>query len=983
MTDTYKSYLLTNTDDGRILFQSLDENGIIIDIDQTWLDYMGYEKRDVIGKLIGEFITIDSLYGLEQDFNDLKKYGKITDITLKLKKRDGSKHESILNAISTYGEHEIYERLDNMLHDIDLYKNYRHKAASDHLGIVNKLKMKITNNYQFIQRLLDSRSEIIAIIKDDEIIHANRALLHFFRVASLQEFNDNRDSISTHIDTEKDPFLTNTDDTEHWIETLALLDASDRIIYMQDSQDIQHTFQVIMHAMGHSADARHILTFVDVTKTYVAKKVELAPIVPEIEEEISKETLFDETEQIAKIGSWEWDSLSEKIHLSKGIKHILSMTEKASTFKAEELYHYIHPDDRPMAYRHLKKTVKNRDNTEFICRIIADPSNIQYIKVVVRVKEPKAETIRLIGIIFDVTEHYTAKEALKREHSLLQTMIDGIDYSVMMIRPDYTIELMNETAQESLDKSYITDMQNPRCYEVSHHRSAPCDGADHPCPMMDVMSSGSPSTVLHSHSDGSFSELLAVPLKDEQGNIYAITESERDITTHMEVQNELRMQKQVLAFQAEHDTLTGLPNRALFMDRLQQSIKNARRGYTKTALLFIDLDHFKEINDTLGHAMGDKVLIEVANKLHHNVREVDTVARLSGDEFTIILENITNMDDITEIARKILHTFQQPMQIDGMHMKSTMSIGISTFPDDGNTPEELLQNADTAMYKAKNSGKNRYHYYASSMTERIFERSVTESCLRNSIDSDKLLIYYQPQINAESNTVIGVEALVRWDLADLGIVLPSQFMPLAEESSLQQNIDNWVMRQAMTQTVQWYEQGLRPGRLSLNLSMKQLLEDDFLSQLHNALHDTGCKAQWLIIELKEEQILLDTEKAIIRLQQIKDLGVGLTIDDFGMGTTSLKNLIRLPVTRLKIDDSFVRNIPESKKDADLVRSVIALTKSIDLKVTAKGVETDAQQEFLMHEGCQDLQGYLYGQPMPADQMGEYLLKNKEIDPSAA
>lgn len=979
--DSYKSYLLTNTQDGQILFQSLDEQGVIIDIDQAWLDFMGHTKREVIGKFFSEFITLDSFYRLEQDFIDLKKYGKITDVDLRLKSKDGIKHHAVLNAIATYNDQEVYERLDNMLHDIDLFRNYRHKAASDHLGIVDKLKVKLRNHYQFIQRLLDSQSEMIAILEENKIIYANRALLHFFNVSSLKEFNDNKDDISEHFETGYDLGDALSSDKEYWIETLSLLDAS-RVVHMRDPQGELHSFEVAIRSMGHEVNSRHILTFTDVTD---AQKTTLQqrPALPEESgtQGLDHETLLLEAEQIANIGSWEWDSFSEKVHLSKGIRHIFKITGD-DDLSVQTLYRKIHMDDRSMVYRRLKKCLNDHKDTEFVCRIITDSEEPQFIKVVVRVKVYE-EMIKLLGIVFDVTEQYAAKKALKQEHELLQSMIDGIDYSVMMIGPDYNVQLMNEAAKNKIDKSYVADPKRPKCYEITQRRSSPCDGADHPCPMKDVLSSGRPETVLHSHSDGSFTELLSVPLKDEHGLTYAVTESERDITSHMQVQNKLRMEKQVLSFQTEHDALTNLPNRTLFLDRLEQAIKNARRSYTKTAVMFIDLDHFKEINDTLGHAIGDKVLIEVADKLHHSVREVDTVSRLGGDEFTIILENITKMPDVSEIARKILHTFQQPFSIDGMNIKSTMSIGISVFPDDGNTPKELLENADTAMYQAKNGGKNKYHYYATAMTERSFERSVTESCLRNSMDNDKLIIYYQPQINAKDNSVIGVEALIRWDLAELGIAMPSQFMPLAEESSLQENIDTWVMREAMSQTVKWYEQGLSPGKLSLNLTMRQLLHEDFLKQLETSLQETGCKAEWLTIELKEDQILVEPEKAIIRLQQIKDLGVGLTIDDFGIGTTSLKNLIRLPITRLKIDDSFVRNIPESKKDADLIRSVIALTKSIDLKVIAKGVETSSQQEFLMHEGCQDLQGYLYAQPMPAKQMSQYLLKNKNDNASVA
>lgn len=977
MADIYKSYILSNTDDNRVMYQSLDENGVILDIDQNWLNFMGYMKKDVIGKFFGEFVTLSSFYKLEQHFNDLKKYGKITDIRFKMKKRDGTAQDAILNAISVHDEREVFRRLDTILSDIDLFNRYEHSTEADQIDIVNRLQVKLKNYNQFIQKLLDSQTNILAVIENNRIIYTNRSLLHFFRATSLEELNKTIGSLSDRFEPGKGFHVTKPAAKKQWIDAISRLDDSGRVVYMRDPQGVLHAFRVDIHTIELAQNKRYILGFIDITQTLDYQTSFNNAVEQKISEVMDKETLLGETEEIANIGSWEWNSLTKKIRLSKGISHIFGINTNHSSLSFRRLYRYIHPDDRKMVYLHLKNILTNKNDTDFVCRIIKDAKSVRYIKVIVRIKNPHAHIIRAVGVISDVSDQYKTKEELSKEHQLLQTMIDGIDYSVMMINPDYTIELMNKAARESIDPAYITDMQHPKCYEISQHRTSPCDDADHPCPMMDVINSGTPSTVLHSHQDGTFTELLAAPLRDEQGNIYAITESERDITSHMQVQNELRMQKQVLSFQAEHDALTGLPNRTLFFDRLNQSIKKSRRIYTKSAVMFIDLDHFKEINDDLGHAAGDKVLIEVAGRLHNSIREVDTLARLAGDEFTIILESITNMQDVAEIANKILHTFQKPIHIDGTDQKVTTSIGISIFPDDGNTPEELLQNADTAMYKAKNSGKNKYHYYASEMTERVFERSVTESCLRHSVYSEELIIYYQPQIDAQTNKITGIEALVRWDLADMGIILPSQFMPLAEESILQRQIDSWVMKHAMAQIARWYQQGLKPGQLSLNLSMDQLHDKNFLIQLETTLSETGCRAEWLVIELKEEQILKDPEKTITRLQQIRDLGVGLAIDDFGVGTTSLAHLIRLPVTKLKIDHSFVRYIPESQKDVDLVRSVIALTKSINLKVIAKGVETYKQKEFLMQEGCQNLQGFLYGQPMPAEKMSQYLLKNEK------
>ncbi len=431
--------------------------------------------------------------------------------------------------------------------------------------------------------------------------------------------------------------------------------------------------------------------------------------------------------------------------------------------------------------------------------------------------------------------------------------------------------------------------------------------------------------------------------------------------------------EQTLEYKAHHDELTHLSNRTLFLDRLDHAIKKAKRQNTLLAVLFIDLDRFKEINDSLGHEMGDAVLIEVADRLREHLREIDTIARLGGDEFTLIIEDIEDIQKVNAIASKLLSTLQQPMEIQAHQLYVTISIGISLFPLDGSDAQSLLRNADSAMYKAKDEGRNSYQYYTAELTQRAFERVSLESSLRRAIVNHEFVVYYQPQTNGATGELIGMEALVRWNHPEFGLVSPARFIPLAEETGLILPIDEFVMKEGMRQVAYWYGQGLNPGILSLNLAMKQLWQENFAQMLQEMLNESGCKAEWIELEVTEGEVMKNPEKAIGILQEIHSLGIILAIDDFGTGYSSLSYLKRLPLDILKIDQSFIRGIPENNEDIAIVRSIIALAKSMGMRVIAEGVETLEQKEFLVENGCTNIQGYFYSRPINTEEM-DYRLR---------
>lgn len=422
---------------------------------------------------------------------------------------------------------------------------------------------------------------------------------------------------------------------------------------------------------------------------------------------------------------------------------------------------------------------------------------------------------------------------------------------------------------------------------------------------------------------------------------------------------------------ANHDALTGLPNRLLFLDRLEQLISYSKREKRTVGVLFLDLDRFKEVNDTYGHTTGDILLKEVTKRLQESVREADTIARLGGDEFTILLDNISNTN-ILLVVEKIIEKMQDTFIFDKIELNMTFSIGVSSYPQDGETSDVLLRNADTAMYKAKDIGRNAFQFYDSKMTELAFKRVELEHDIRKAIKEHEFEPYFQPKIDLQSGKVIGVEALIRWNHPIKGVIFPDEFIPFAQEIGLILSIDTYMMIASMKIVAQWHAQGLECGVLSLNVSKKQLSMYSFIEDVKYKLENIGLSAENLELEILESQIMHNPQKVITILEELKEFGVKVSIDDFGTGYSSLTYLKKLPLDKIKIDRSFIMDIPDDKDDVQIVKTIIDLSKNLGLEVIAEGVETQAQADFLIENGCYNAQGYLYSKPISAQECENYI-----------
>ena len=466
---------------------------------------------------------------------------------------------------------------------------------------------------------------------------------------------------------------------------------------------------------------------------------------------------------------------------------------------------------------------------------------------------------------------------------------------------------------------------------------------------------------------------VKLPLRHPDGSIYALCGISTDISEHKRNLEQIHQ----LAF---YDTLTGLPNRRLLLDRLQHALAQRARNKKEGALLFIDLDNFKDLNDTLGHDMGDRLLQQVAQRLQQHVREQDTLARLGGDEFVLMVEDLsldcdTAIQQLDSVTQKIIHTLTTPYTLRGRSYSSTASIGVALFSDDHSTVDELLKRADLAMYEAKSAGRNTLRFFNPRMQAEVSARASLENDLRQSLRDRLFVLHYQPKVN-QHGELFGVEALVRWHHPLRGLVMPDTFIPLAESTGLILPLGRWILYSACRQLVAWAQQpAMQDICLAINVSARQFHHPDFVEDVLAALSETGANPARLELELTESQLVEDVEAMIAKMTQLRAHGVCFSLDDFGTGYSSLNYLKRLPLDCLKIDQSFVHDLLSAPSDAAIVRTIIALGSNLNLQVIAEGVESREQRDALLRLGCHNFQGYLFGKPTTPEHLERWTLDN--------
>jgi diguanylate cyclase (GGDEF)-like protein/PAS domain S-box-containing protein len=568
-------------------------------------------------------------------------------------------------------------------------------------------------------------------------------------------------------------------------------------------------------------------------------------------------------------------------------------------------------------------------------------------------------------------EQRQTEEALRRSEAKFRTLLESAPDGIVLFDGERKILTVNRQfeAMSGYDRAEVIGNHVGRFIHSGTSQHQNRGGKDIFDPQMSGAGKGGKSYTLRKDGSKFPVDVSLTPLETSKG--MAVAATLRDVTErhHYEAR---------LEYLANHDALTGLPNRNLLIDRLGQAMLYGKRLQRQVAVLFVDLDHFKFINDSLGLDIGDRLLRVIAERLRTCVRANDTVARQGGDDFVIVLGDLAASEDAAIVAQKLHEIVRQPLEIDSHSFEITCSIGISLHPKDGQDAQTLLKNADAAMFRAKERGRGTFQFFIGELNDRVVARMTMEKNLRRALENEELSLHYQPQMDLASGKMTGIEALLRWQNPELGMVAPAGFIPLAEETGLIIPIGEWVLQTACRQNRQWQEAGFPPLVMAVNLSPRQFSDPNLIATVSRVLHDSGLAPPCLELEITEGMVMLDIEETLAVLNELKGLGIQLSIDDFGTGYSSLSHLKRFPFDKLKMDISFVREVTHDPGSAAIARTIIALGHNLNLRVLAEGIETEGQLSYLKNHGCDEMQGFYFSRPLPQSDLRQLLVAGRRL-----
>jgi diguanylate cyclase (GGDEF)-like protein/PAS domain S-box-containing protein len=673
-------------------------------------------------------------------------------------------------------------------------------------------------------------------------------------------------------------------------------------------------------------------------------------------------------QKMAGLATWELDLERETFQCSEGVFKIYGVKNPGRPFTTEDFLKSVHPGDRKKVEQVLKGLTELTDGISLEHRIIKpDGSEGVVSQVAELIQGPNNEPRALAGAVQDITELKKSEQRTRLLARVVENTIEGI----MVTDEKASIVLVNQafTAITGYEAKQVVGA-NPRILSSGRH-----PGDYYQRMWRSLLKEGYwQGEIWNKRKDATLypAWLTITAVKDHKDRVSHYVGVFHDIT-------EVKRNERKIAFQAYHDALTGLPNRLLFHDRLQMAIAHANRKGLHLAVMFLDLDNFKDINDSLGHHVGDLLLEKVARRISRWVRGEDTVARLGGDEFIMLLLGSEKGVQAEKVAQRILHSLAEPFYIKEHELFITGSIGITIYPTDGKDPQTLLSNADLAMYQAKDQGRSTYRLFTREMNQKVMQRVSMEAALRQALEKGEFRVYYQPQVDLETGAMVGAEALLRWKRPGMGILGPDEFIPLAESTGLIVPIGEWVLAQACFQARTWHDQGFKGLLVSVNLSPRQFQQPNLVSQIKSILKQTRLDPACLELEVTESVVMQNVDEAIQIMSRLCKLGVRLSLDDFGRGYSSLYYLKRFPMHTLKIDRSFVRDITLDQAGAAIVNTIIDMSGNLSLKVVAEGVETKEQLNFLRHNRCDQIQGFLFCRPIPQKDLTALMTEGKKLE----
>lgn len=584
------------------------------------------------------------------------------------------------------------------------------------------------------------------------------------------------------------------------------------------------------------------------------------------------------------------------------------------------------------------------------------------------VRDKHGGTVSAFAFVTDITELKLAERSLLESKEMMEQLYRVMPCAIFTVDVDGTItgfnkkaeEITGYTAEEVIGKKcpiFAINACKKGCSLYARNVTKPIMGRE-----CTIRRKDGEERIISKNSD---------LLKDANGCTIGGVESFEDVT-------EQKQAAEMLNYLAYYDALTGLPNRMLFYDRFTTAINQAQRNREALALVFLDLDNFKTVNDTLGHSIGDQLLHDVAIRLKNKIRKADTIARLGGDEFTILLPRLKRPEDAAKITQKIIDTLRPPFSYGGREFHITASAGVALYPNDGDTTHALLRNADIALYRAKEFGKDSYQFYMPAMGYNVLERLALESNVRKALERQEFLLYYQPIIDIRSGKIAAMEALLRWQHPDYGLVYPVEFIPILEETGLIIPVGEWVINAACNQARTWQDRGLPPIRIAVNLSPRQFQQQDMVEMVARALDKSGLNPERLELEITESAVMKDVDSAVMMFHKLKEMGTYISVDDFATGYSSLSFLKRFPADTLKIDQSFIRDLMYNASDAEIAKAIIALAHNLGMKAIAEGVETVEQLEFLRGLKCDEIQGHVFSLPLSVQDATELLITEMRL-----
>lgn len=701
-----------------------------------------------------------------------------------------------------------------------------------------------------------------------------------------------------------------------------------------------------------------------------------------IDRKISQDALRDSEERFREmsdaspLGIFVSDALGECVYTNAAYHKISGLDfEQALGTKWSTA---VHPDDRQRIVIEWRDAVRGHEAFQTEVRFLRQDGRVVWTRLNAAAMQDGTTSRGRVQIVEDISERKAgdieleqAKQSLFEEKERAQVTLNSIGDAVLSTDISGNVTYLNHVA-EAMTGWSLAEAEGQPLADVfriidGKTRQPALDPAQRAIAENMTVELASDSVLIRRDGFESAIEDSSAPIHNRDGRVSGAVIVFHDVSAS-------RAMAQKMSHLAQHDFLTGLPNRLLLTERFSRAVGQAQRHHKQVALLFVDLDYFKNINDSLGHVIGDQLLQSVAERLVQCVRNTDTVCRQGGDEFVILLTEIERQQDAAQVAEKLLAALVVPHSIEGNELHITLSIGISIYPDDGITADAVMQNADTAMYYAKANGRNNYQFFTADMNTRAVQRLFVENSLRRALKQNEFELNYQPKIDIASGRMTSAEALIRWHDPDLGIIYPGQFVPIAEECGLIVPVGRWVLREACRQVKEWLDAGLEAVPVSVNISAVEFRHINFLEGVALIIKETGVPPSYLELELTESILMHEAEASAKVLEGLKAMGVHLAIDDFGTGYSSLSYLNRFPIDTLKIDQSFVRNVATNTDDAAIVSAVIGMGKSLKQRVVAEGVETPAQLEFLRQQLCDEGQGFLFSYPVSAKVFAELLGK---------